>query len=113
MNDNQSKNIEKIINRIDSIIDYCNGCKNLDDFQNNSMLVEACVFNLTQIGELVTKISEKTKNLNKEIPWKDISGMRNKIVHDYFSINLNIVWDTIQNDLPKLRISMNDLISKL
>ena len=68
MNNNQSKNIDKIIKHIDSVIGYCSDCSSLDDFQNNSMLVEACVFNLTQIGELVTKISEETKNLNKDIP---------------------------------------------
>ena len=113
MEDNQSKNIDKIINHIDSVIDYCSGCTSLDDFQNNTMLVEACVFNLTQIGELVTKISEETKNLNSNIPWKEISGMRNKIVHDYFSINLNIVWDTIQNDLPNLKKNMDKLKTKL
>lgn len=113
MNDNQSKNIDKIIKHIETVINYCNNCKSLDDFQNNTMLVEACVFNLTQIGELVAKISDETKNLNKDIPWKDISGMRNKIVHDYFSINLNIVWDTIQNDLPNLKKNIEKLKTKL
>lgn len=67
------------------------------------MLVEACVFNLMQIGELAKmSLSEEFKQELKTIPWKQLYGMRNRIVHGYSGVNMRIVWDTIIEDLPAL-----------
>ena len=64
------------------------------------MRVEACVFNLMQIGELAkTALSDEAKNQITTIPWKQLYGMRNRIVHGYSGI----VWDTIHDDLPDLQ----------
>ena len=54
------------------------------------------------IGEAARKLSDEFKKSKPEMPWIDIIGMRNKIVHDYFDIDNKFVWDTIKNDLPKL-----------
>lgn len=73
------------------------------------MLVEATVFNLMQIGELAKEsLSDEAKEQITTIPWNQLYGMRNRIVHGYSGINLNIVWDTISQDIPKLR---EDLIA--
>ncbi len=83
---------------------YCADCNELDDFEGNSMLSEACVFNLMQIGELAkTSLSSEAKTEIVSIPWKQIYGMRNRIVHGYDGVDMSIVWDTIKNDLPLLR----------
>ncbi len=67
------------------------------------MRVEACVFNLMQIGELAkTSLSDDMKQQITTIPWKQIYGMRNRIVHGYSGVNMRIVWDTIHDDLPAL-----------
>lgn len=67
------------------------------------MHVEACVFNLMQIGELAKiSLSEEFKQELKTIPWKQLYGMRNRIVHGYSGVNMRIVWDTIVEDLPAL-----------
>ena len=67
------------------------------------MHVEACVFNLMQIGELAKmSLSEEFKRELKTIPWKQLYGMRNRIVHGYSGVNMRIVWDTIVEDLPAL-----------
>lgn len=96
--------IEKIYNHIITVIDYCRDCSDLDDFQNNSMLVEACVFNLMQIGELAkTSLTDKFKEQITTIPWKQLYGMRNRIVHGYSGVDMKIVWDTIYYDLPMLK----------
>ena len=95
--------LEKIYQHITSVLKYCSGCQNLDDFQCDSMRVEACVFNLMQIGELAkTSLSDEYKMQLKNIPWKQIYGMRNRIVHGYAGVNMQIVWDTISSDLPVL-----------
>ena len=67
------------------------------------MLVEATVFNLMQIGELSkVALSDEVKMQFSSIPWTQLYGMRNRTVHGYAGVNMNIVWDTIQMDLPKL-----------
>ena len=68
------------------------------------MRVEACVFNLMQIGELAkTALSDEVKAQITTIPWKQLYGMRNRIVHGYSGVDMRIVWDTIHDDLPILK----------
>ena len=78
------------------------------------MLVEATVFNLMQIGELAKEsLGDEAKAQITTIPWNQLYGMRNRIVHGYSGINLNIVWDTISQDIPKLReelIAVKDIV---
>lgn len=78
------------------------------------MLVEATVFNLMQIGELAKEsLSDEAKEQITTILWNQLYGMRNRIVHGYSGINLNIVWDTISQDIPKLReelIAVKDIL---
>lgn len=78
------------------------------------MLVEATVFNLMQIGELAKEsLSDEAKEQITTIPWNQLYGMRNRIVHGYSGINLNIVWDTISQNIPKLReelIAVKDIL---
>jgi uncharacterized protein with HEPN domain len=105
--------LEKILSHIDSILRYCADCVSLQEFQGNSMLVEATVFNLMQIGELAKgSLSDETKAKIKTIPWSQLYGMRNRIVHGYSGINLNIVWDTITADIPALRQELTAVICK-
>ena len=82
-----------------------------EGFRNNSMMVEACVFNLSQIGELVNKLDKEYILKNSEIPWFKIRGLRNRIVHDYEGVNLNLIWEIIDMDIKILRgqlLELND-----
>lgn len=74
-----------------------------DDFVKNDMVVEACVFNLSQIGELANKLDDSYRQEHKNIAWKQIYGLRNRMVHDYEGVNLKLVWEIIESDLPDLR----------
>ncbi|MBD5113592.1 MAG: DUF86 domain-containing protein [Ruminococcaceae bacterium] len=104
MNSKDKQVFEKIHNHIVSILDYCKSCNNLDEFQQDVMRVEACVFNLMQIGELAKfSMSDELKSEIKTIPWKQLYGMRNRIVHGYSGVDMSIVWDTIHIDLPILK----------
>lgn len=103
MDNTDRQALEKIYKHICSVIRYCEKCATLDDFQGNSMCVEACVFNLMQIGELAKgSLSDELKSKITTIPWKQLYGMRNRIVHGYSGVDMRIVWDTIRDDLPKL-----------
>lgn len=105
------KVLEKILKHITSTIQYCDGCKTVSDFESNSMRVEACVFNLMQIGELAkTELSDEAKAEISSIPWKQLYGMRNRIVHGYEGVEMNIVWDTIFYDLPVLKTEVEKFL---
>ena len=103
--ENKDKQVlQKINTHIASVIDYCKDCSSLEDFESNPMRVEACVFNLMQIGELAkTALSDETKASINTIPWKQLYGMRNRIVHGYSGVDMRIVWDTINDDLNPLK----------
>lgn len=110
--DNKDRQVlEKIYNHIVAVLKYCEDCQDLNTFQMSSMRVEACVFNLMQIGELAkVSITDEFKENVKAIPWKQLYGMRNRIVHGYSGVNMNIVWDTIQEDLPLLKAEIEKYI---
>lgn len=96
------KNLLKIIDYINSILTYTDNVDYLE-FKNNSMMVEACVFNLSQIGELVNKLDEEYMKKYPEIPWFKMRGLRNRIVHDYEGVNLKLIWEIIDMDIEVLK----------
>lgn len=104
--------VEKIIKYISKVLDYTKGIE-YDDFIGNSMLVEACVFNLSQIGELANKIDKEFEEKNSSIPWRVLYGLRNKIVHDYEGVNLVLIWDIVKEDLPELNNQLEELNQNL
>lgn len=57
---------------------------------------------LETIGEAAARVSESTRAAHAEIPWREIIGMRHRLVHDYFEVDLQKVWDTVRNDIPPL-----------
>ena len=93
--------IEKIIAHMQKTLGYCDG-KTFEDFLDDSMLQEACVFNVLQIGELSNLLDRTFYAAHPSIPWHSMYGMRNRLVHDYDGIKLRIVWDTITGDYPEL-----------
>lgn len=93
--------IEKMISLSKKILSYIQNLE-YDEFSKKEMIVEACAFNLGQLGELSHKLSAEFKNNYLNIPWKSIYGMRNKIIHDYEGANLKVVWETVSEDLPQL-----------
>ena len=73
-----------------------------DDLDNDRQLVLALVKDVEILGEAATQVTEPTRQGLPEIPWERIVGMRNRLVHAYFDVNLDIVWETVQGDLPEL-----------
>lgn len=81
---------------------YCEGL-DYERFSADEKLVEACVFNLSQMGELANRVDEAFAQAHAEIPWRYIYGLRNRIVHDYEGVNLLLIWEIIREDLPQLQ----------
>jgi len=100
--------VEKILKYISKVLEYTKETE-YDTFICNSILVEACVFNLSQIGELANKIDKEFEKSNPSIPWRVMYGLRNKIVHDYEGVNLILIWDIVKEDLPELNNQLEEL----
>ncbi len=94
--------VSKLIGYADKVMRYCEGIS-YDEFCNDSKLVEACVFNLSQMGELANRVDDVFADANPSIPWRLIYGLRNRIVHDYEGVNLRLIREIIHDDLPGLR----------
>ena len=80
------------------------------DLDTDRQLVLSLVKDVEIVGEAGTRITETTRERLPTIPWEEIIGMRNRLVHAYFSINLDIVWQTVREDLPKLIALLEPLV---
>ncbi len=80
------------------------------DLDLSRMLVLALVKDIEIVGEAATRISEDVQRSHPEIPWTDIIGMRHRLIHAYFEINLDILWETVVTDLPPLIASLEKVL---
>ena len=81
-----------------------------EDFVRDDKTVFAVVRALEIIGEAVKKLPPAVKDRYPTIPWKDIAGMRDKLTHEYFGVNLKVIWDTAKQDIPPLQPLMQKLL---
>jgi uncharacterized protein with HEPN domain len=87
-----------------TVVEFTTGMS-YDEFVKNRMAQSAVLMQITIIGELVKKISDETKS-HIAMPWREIAGFRNRVVHDYFAVQLPIVWETAQKDIVELRAAL-------
>ena len=101
--------LSQIIKRCNRVVEKVSNISEAE-FSLNDDIKEVVCFNLFQIGELANGLSvEFIKEYNK-IPWKQIIGMRNRIVHGYDTINLEIVWNTAIENIPELKKYCNEIL---
>ena len=74
-----------------------------EEFSQDDKTAYAVVRALEIIGEATKKIPEDVREQYPHIPWREMAGMRDKLIHDYFGVNLHVVWKTVQEDLPGLQ----------
>ena len=73
-----------------------------EELSKNEVLLDSMMFRLIQISENAKRLSEEYKGANKKIPWLAIYGLRNRIVHDYGNVDIDIVYSTLKDDIPEL-----------
>ncbi len=80
------------------------------EFEYSRLHQNAIVKSVEVIGEAVSRLSLEIKDAHSEIAWREIVGMRNRLMHVYFDIDVGLVWDTVQNDLPALIAQIESLV---
>jgi len=80
------------------------------DLDNDRMLVLSLVRELEIIGEAGSKVSPETRSQSSAVPWQDITGMRNRLIHAYFDVDLDTVWNTVTKDLPLLKADLEKIL---
>jgi uncharacterized protein with HEPN domain len=96
---------------MDFLMENCAAIE-MQDLMTNKVLSRACLKSLEIIGEASRNISEDLKTAHPEMPWRQVSGMRNKLVHHYFGVDWEIVDDVLKNELPDLRSNILRLLSE-
>ncbi len=83
------------------------------DLENDRQLALALIKDIEIVGEAAHHISEETRLQAREIPWQEIIAMRNRLVHAYFDVNLDVVWQTVKQDLPMLIENLEKILSPM
>jgi len=94
--------LHHILDAINTVAEYLQDV-NEERFNNTRLLQDGVIRQIEIVGEAVRHISNDIRRTYPEIPWQDVAGMRDKLIHDYFGVDLEKVWLTAQEDLPALK----------
>ncbi|MCK5913570.1 MAG: DUF86 domain-containing protein [Desulfuromusa sp.] len=100
-----------ILEAIEQIEEYTADC-DLARFLATRLIQDGVIRQTEIIGEATKNLSPETRLSEPKVPWKDIAGMRDKLIHQYFGVDLNAVWLTATEDLPALKTTINKLLRK-
>ncbi len=103
--------LKHILDAINLIEEYLKD-KSYEEFKDNHMLQDAVIRELEIIGEAAKNLSKEFRNKHSDIPWRQIAGMSDKLIHGYFGVDLDAVWDTATIDIPSLKERLQEILKK-
>ena len=109
MKNKEYMSLTKMIEYAEKTLKYTEGYT-YKQFEKDEKTIDATVFAISQIGELVKNISKETMKKYTNIEWNMIKGLRNRIVHDYEGISIKSIWDTINNDMEQLKSDIQEIL---
>ncbi len=104
--------LEDIKQSLDKIFRYTEGVE-FEQFVSNDMLKDAVERNFEVIGEAVKNLPDDLRSSYPNVPFKQVAGMRDKLIHDYFGVDYSLVWNTIKEKLPQFRKDIEEIINGL
>lgn len=102
--------MEHVAECIERIASYTGGSR--ERFMSSELVQDAVVRNLQILAESTSRLSESIKATEPEVPWTEIKALRNRLTHGYFTINLVIVWEVVQQNLPELDAAIRRMRSR-
>ena len=103
--------LNDILESISDIREFTVGMT-IESFSKDKKTIKAVVRSLEVIGEAAGKIPDHIRDRYPEIPWQEITGMRNRLIHEYFGIDLDIIWQTLEEDLEPLDKAVKRIVSE-
>ena len=112
METDQSAFLNHILDAIEKIEKYLQG---IDEkaFKKNDLVQDGVIRQIEIIGEAVKRLSDGIKSQSPHVPWQDIAGMRDKLIHDYFGVDIDTVWLTVEKDIPDFKEEIKRIIEGL
>jgi len=101
--------LKDILSAINSIESFVEGMS-LEDLKNDDKTSSAVIRKLEIIGEATKNIPKDIQNKTPQIPWKEMAGMRDKLIHFYFGVDHNLVWNTIKKRIPKIKPFIENIL---
>lgn len=98
-----------ILDAVEQIEHYVQGF-NYETFMRSRLVQDGVIRQLEIIGEASKNLSKTTRNNSQEVPWRDMAGMRDVLIHQYFGVDLSAVWGTVKQDMPELKKCLAKLI---
>jgi uncharacterized protein with HEPN domain len=84
-----------------------------EDFKKDKKTVYAVIRAIEVIGEAAKKIPKPIRDRYPDVPWKEMAGMRDKLIHEYFGVDIEVLWKTVQQDLPLLKSLISTVVKEL
>ena len=104
--------LEHILKAIDNVFEYTKGM-DYDGMVNNKILCHAVIYNIQIIGEAAFKLTKEFRDAHPEVEWRDIITMRHVLVHDYYVVDIRLLWNVIGEDLPAFRSQIETFIKEI
>ena len=104
--------MDDILDAINSIEEYTSGLT-FEAFAKDKKTVDAVIRNFEIIGEATKHIPEKIRKEHPKVPWNYMAGMRDRLIHGYFGVKLDVIWKTIKERLPEVKLLIKEALTKM